>query len=159
MEKAMTIDNREKLIRLLGETLEEANDEMLPYVDLTSQTIEMHFNVDFSGIDENVEMDGHEIVDIKPVSSREAFTVMERFALSRPEKEQQNLLHVLSRRHPFSAFRSEVEYLGIIQEWYNFKSKSYYALAEERLNDYDINIVDGKIVCSTPENIQVIGQK
>ena len=148
MEQAMTIDSREKLISLLAETLEEANYEMSPYVDLTSQTIEMHLDVALTGIDEDEEMDGHEIVDIEPVSSREGFSVMKRFALSRPEKEQDNLLRALSRRHPFSAFRSEVECLGIIQEWYDFKSRSFYELAEERLNDHNISFVDGRIVSS-----------
>ena len=159
MGQKMTIDNHEKLIRLLGETLEEANAEMWPYVDLTSQTIETHFDSDLTDIDEYEEIGGHKIVDIRPVSSPEAFSVMERFALSRPENELQRLLRVLSRRHPFKAFHSEVEYLGIIQEWYDFKSKSYYELAEERLDDYDIDIVDGKIVCSTPENIKTVTHK
>ena len=156
MENSQTIDSREKLISFLGETLEEANDEMCPFVDLTSQTIEMHIDSGFSGIEEYEEFGGHEIVDIDCVSSREAFSVMERFALSRQEKERNTLLHVLSKRHPFRAFRSEVEYLGILQEWYDFKTKAYAEFAEERLNDYDIDFVDGKIVCANPENIRTV---
>ena len=148
MENTVVIDSREKLISTLGEMLAEANDELSPFVDLTSQTIEMHFDSAISGIDEAEEVAGHEIVDIEPVSSREAFYVMERFALSRPQKEQDSLLHALSRRHPFRVFRSEIEYLGIMQEWYDFKSRSFYELAEERLNDHNISFVDGRIVRS-----------
>ncbi len=148
MENTVVIESREKLISTLGEMLAEANDELRPFVNLTSQTIEMHFDSAISGIDEDEELAGHEIVDIEPVSSREAFSVMERFALSRPEKEQDILFHALSRRHPFRAFRSEMEYLGIMREWHDFKSRSYNELAEERLNDHNISFVDGRIVRS-----------
>ena len=51
MENNLTIDSREKLISFLGEMLEEGNDEICPFVDLTSQTIEMHFDSELSGID------------------------------------------------------------------------------------------------------------
>lgn len=149
MENTVVIDSHEKLISTLGEKLAEANDELRPFVDLTSQTIKMHCDSAITGIDEFEELAGHEIVDIEPVSSREAFYVMERFALSRPQKEQDSLFYALSRRHPFRAFRSEMEYLGIMREWYDFKSSSYYELAKERLNDHNISFVDGKIVRST----------
>jgi hypothetical protein len=81
---------------------------------------------------------------------------MERFASSRQGKERDKLLNVLSRRHPFSAFRSEVEHLAILQEWYDFKNKAYEKFAEERLNDVEVDCVDGKIICRNPENIRVI---
>jgi hypothetical protein len=63
---------------------------------------------------------------------------------------------VLSRRHPFRGFRAEVQYLGILQEWYDFKNKAYEEFAEERLNDADVDFVDGRIVCTNPKNIQVV---
>ena len=44
MENSQPIDSREKLISFLGESLEEANDEICPFVDPASQTVEMHID-------------------------------------------------------------------------------------------------------------------
>ena len=81
---------------------------------------------------------------------------MERFAVSRQGKGRDKLLSVLARPHPFSAFRSEVEYFGISQEWSDFMDNAYDEFAEERLNDVEVDCGDGKIICRNPENIRVI---
>lgn len=156
MEDVFKVDSREKLVKLLAGELDSLSGDSWPYVDLTDQTIGLHFDSGYSESNEDEMLDGHEIVDIEHVSSREGFMVMERFAESRQGKERDKLLHVLSRRHPFSAFRSEVQYCGILQEWYEFKKKAYREFAEERLNDADVDFVNGRIVCTNPKNVQVV---
>lgn len=156
MEDIFKIDSREKLIGFLADQLDSLTGDTWPYVDLTDQTVGLHFDSGHSEFDEDEMLDGHEIVDIERVSPREGFTVMERFAQSRQGKERDKLLRVLSRRHPFRAFRSEAQYLGILQEWYDFKNKAYEEFAEERLDDADVDFVDGRIVCTNPKNIQVV---
>lgn len=156
MEDVYKIDSREKLIGFLADQLDSLTGDSWPYVDLTDQTVGLHFDSYDSGVDDDEMLDGHEIVDIERVSSREGFTVMERFAESRQGNERDKLLRVLSRRHPFRGFRAEVQYLGILQEWYDFKNKAYEEFAEERLNDADVDFVDGRIVCTNPKNIQVV---
>ncbi len=152
-----SIDSREKLIRSLGETLEEASYGCIPYIDLTSQTIDLHVPSEYTDIDEDEGLNGHEIVDIKSLKSYEGYSIMEQFAQSRNAYESDKLFRALSRRHPFRTFRSEVEYLGILQEWYDFKSKAYEEFAEERLFEYEVDFVDGRIVCTNPDNIRVVG--
>jgi hypothetical protein len=150
MGNRQIIDSREKLIRELGDILGMSNNEMTPYVDLTSQTIDTHVPQEYTDSDEDEELRGHEIVDIEPVSSREGYEAMQRFALQRQDMECDKLLKALSRRRPFANFRSAVEYLGILQEWYAFKKHAYEALAEERLNDECLDVVDGKIIRKQP---------
>ena len=102
-------------------------------------------------------MPGHEIVDIDTVSSHEGFAVMQNFAVTRQQQECDALLHALSRRHPFSAFRSELNHLGLLKEWHDFKDKAYEEFAEERLTGMGIDFVNGKIVCAIPANIRIAG--
>ena len=101
----MPIDSREKLIAELGDALDGANESSWPYVDLTDQSVDVHVNRDYCGDECEEDIEGHELVEVEPVSSREAFNVMERFADSRPEAQRNSLFDALNRRHPFSTFR------------------------------------------------------
>ncbi len=156
MEDIFKINSREKLISSLSDLLNESNSECSPFVDLTDQTLGMHTDSAYTDIDENEKLEGHEIVDIDSVSSHEGFSFMKRFAISRRDIEQDKLLRVLSQRHPFRAFRSELERLGILQEWYSFKQNAYDELAKERLEDVSVDYVDGRIVCSDPDLIKTV---
>lgn len=150
-----TIDSREKLIAELGEMLDMANQNKWPYVDLTDQCVEVHVDRDYSDAEIEEGLEGHELVDIEPLSSREAFEVMEDFANSRLDDQCNRLFDALSRRHPFSTFRYAVEQLGILQDWYAYKNEAYEKIAEEKLDDYGVDFEDGKIVCKNKSNIYV----
>ncbi len=138
---------REKLVSELAEQLDMSGDEMTPCIDLTDQVVTFRAGIGWMGDDISDMLDGHVIVDIEPVSSREGFRIMEDFAAGRPEGQQDKLFRALSGRKPFRAFRYALEELGILNDWYAFKGEAYEALAEERLADSDIEFADGKIVC------------
>lgn len=88
----------------------------------------------------------HDLIRIECVPSHESFRVMERFVESRPEREQKSLYVALAKRHPFREFRFKVERMGILQEWYDYKNAAEQAMAEEWLEEHELEIKDGKIV-------------
>lgn len=87
----------------------------------------------------------HDLIRIDFVPSRESFNVMERFVESRPEREHKSLYVALAKRHPFREFRDKVERMGILQEWYDFKNAAEETMAEEWLEEHELEIIDGKI--------------
>lgn len=88
----------------------------------------------------------HDLIRINCVPSRESFRVMERFVESRPEREHKSLYVALAKRHPFREFRDKVERMGILQEWYDFKNAAEETMAEEWLEEHELEIIAGKIV-------------
>lgn len=88
----------------------------------------------------------HDLIRIACIPSRESFRVMERFVESRPEREHKSLYVALAKRHPFCEFRDKVERMGILQEWYDFKNAAEETMAEEWLEEHELEIIDGKIV-------------
>ena len=149
------IDSWEKLVSEFADMLDSSNMEAWPYVDLTDQSVGTHVNSAYADTTCEEDMNGHELVEIEPKSSHEGYELMERFAETRPEAQADKIYQALHRRHPFSTFRHAVEDLGILQEWYDFKSVALEELAEERLRDHGIEFRDGRIVCTKPENITV----
>lgn len=90
----------------------------------------------------------HDLIRIDCMPSHESFRVMERFVESRPESEQKSLYVALAKRHPFHEFRFKIERMGILHEWYDFKNAAEQAMAEEWLEEHELEIKDGKIVKS-----------
>lgn len=88
----------------------------------------------------------HDLVKIEPIPSHKSFRIMEAFADSRNEKEQTHLYKALNRRGPFANFRNACMDLGILQQWYDFKSEAEARQAREWLIENDLEIKDGKIV-------------
>ena len=88
----------------------------------------------------------HNLIKIDCVPSHESFRVMERFVESRPEREHKSLYVALVKRHPFREFRAKVERMGLLQEWYDFKNSAEETMAQEWLEEHDLEIIDGKIV-------------
>ena len=88
----------------------------------------------------------HDLIRIECMPSYESFRVMERFVESRPEREQKSLYVALAKRHPFREFRDKVERMGILQEWYDFKNAAEQSMAEEWLEEHELEKKDGKIV-------------
>lgn len=92
----------------------------------------------------------HELIKIDCVPSHESFRLMERFVESRPERERKSLYVALVKLHPFREFRAKVERMGLLQEWYDFKSAAEETMALEWLEEHDLEIIDAKIVrCKT----------
>ena len=99
------------------------------------------------------QFDGHKIVYIDAVSSREGFEIMRDFSDRCGERQRTRLMHALSKRHPFRVFKNVVSDLGLLDEWYAFKNNAYREIAQSRLEDCEIDFIDGKIVCGNNDNI------
>jgi hypothetical protein len=78
---------------------------------------------------------------------------MERFALSRPDGQSQRLCAVLSKKHPFRRFKDVVNNLGIAEEWYAWRADALFRYAEESLEYYGIDFMDGRIICTNKKNV------
>lgn len=96
----------------------------------------------------------HDLIRIACIPSRESFRVMERFVESRPEREHKSLYVALAKRHPFREFRDKVERMGILQEWYDFKNAEEETMAEEWLEEHELEIIAGKIMRNNTAIIQ-----
>ena len=142
------IDSWEKHVSEFADMLDSSNMEAWPYVDLTDQRVGVQVALNWGDPTCEEPLQDHELVDIAPKSSHEGYEFMERFAETRPETQTDKLYQALHRRHPFSTFRHAVEDIGILQAWYDFKSKALEELAEERLRDHAIEFKDDKIVCT-----------
>lgn len=149
------VKSRAQLVERLAGELDSAPNGAYPVVDLTDQTVGMVFDPFVVGDEANEPLVGHEVVEIDPVSSHEAFKVMERFAAGRTGKEAERLWRALEVRHPFRAFRNAVESLGILQEWYDWRERAFLKFAEERLEAAEVDFVDGRIVCRNPKNTSI----
>ena len=79
------IDSWEKLVSEFAQELDMSNIEAWPYVDLTDQSVGTHINSNYGDPTCEEGLNGHELVEIEPKSSREGFEFMEMFAQSRPE--------------------------------------------------------------------------
>lgn len=95
----------------------------------------------------------HDLVKINCLPSHESFRVMEQFVESRSEREQRSLYAALAKKHPFREFRSAVERMDILQEWYDFKNAAEEAIALQWLGEHDLEIIDGKIVRSKTSSV------
>lgn len=91
------------------------------------------------------QFDGHKIVYIDAVSSREGFEIMRDFSDRCGERQRTRLMHALSKRHPFRVFKNVVSDLGLLDEWYAFKNSAYREIAQSRLEDCEI-VKEGLVV-------------
>ena len=147
------IKSKEELIKNLAEELDMSNTESWPFVDLTDQTVGMRFDSSIGDPSLVEDLDEHELVDIEPISSREGYEMMEDFARTRNDDECNKIFRAISGHKPFRSFRVCVETLGILNDWYTFKNAAMLKKAEEILSDYDLDFIDGKIVCNNPKNV------
>ena len=107
----------------------------------------------YSDHDVNDWLNGHEVVSIEPLDSHESYSFMERFALSRPDGRSQRLRDALSMKHPFRMFKDTVDRLGIAEAWYAWRDEALLRYAEESLEFYSIDFIDGRIVCTNKKNV------
>ena len=148
------INIKEELIDELSGDLDVIGLGMELFIDLTVQNIGFSF-IDPFAVDLDVErqLDGHKIVYIDAVSSREGFEIMWDFSDGCGERQRTSLIRALSKRHPFRVFKNVVNDLGLLDEWYAFKNSACREIAQSRLEDCEIDFIDGKIVCGNNDNI------
>jgi hypothetical protein len=149
MDERSRVKSREELVERVAEGLEFHSDIDLDsgwYVDLTDQTVELHVGPEYG--DSEWPKVGDVVVGIDPLPSYEKFHSMEEFADKQPKEISAKLWRALDGRRPFARFRVAVEMLGLLKEWYAFRDAWFIERAEEWLRDYDVDFVDGKIVCS-----------
>lgn len=148
------INDRKSLFTAVAEALEEVMDMSDVFVDLTEQTVDILVPTEISGMS-NKYLDGHELVWIEKITSHEEFEIMRDFAELCEGEEHEKLVRALSGRHPFRAFKDVLANEELYDNYYILHDKAYRELAESRLQDVDIDFVDGKIVCSEKSNISV----
>ncbi len=146
------IDSREALVKSLAERLDEAFEESEIVVDLTAQTVTLYIPHEISG--EEPDMVGHEVVYIEKISSSEEYKIMERFAINQPDEVADRLLHALSVRHPFRAFKDALDSTVTIDSWNAFRALAYGKIAEERLDLARIDYENDKIVCQVRKKVK-----
>lgn len=151
----MQITSKEDLIRELAEMLDFSDIESCPYVDLTNQEVSVH--LDYS-VDPSLKeyIEGHKIVNIESKRSDDEYEIMLAFARSRNDRERKKIIQAISGRRPFRAFDNCVDMLGISDDWYKFKDEAFKQFVEDILEEYEIDFVDGKIVCSNPNRIETV---
>ena len=147
------ITSREQLIKVLADELGSCFDQSYPVVDLTDQIVATVMDSAYSDPDVNDWLHGHEVVSVEPLSSHESYSIMERFALSRPDGQSQRLYDALSMRRPFRRFKDAVNSLGIAEEWYAWRDEALLRHAEESLEFYGVDFIDGRIVCTNEKNV------
>ena len=147
------ITSKEQLIKTLADELGACFDQSYPVVDLTDQIVATVMDSAYSDPDVNDWLHGHEVVSIEPLDSHESYSIMERFALSRPDEQSQRLRYALSMRRPFRRFKDAVSSLGIDEEWYAWHGEALLRHAEESLEYYGIDFMDGRIVCTNKKNV------
>ena len=89
------ITSKEQLVKALADELDDCFDQSYPVVDLTDQIVATVMDSAYSDPDVNDWLHGHEVVSIEPLDSHESYSVMERFALSRPDGQSQRLRDAL----------------------------------------------------------------
>lgn len=147
------ITSKEQLIKELADEFDSCFDQSYPVVDLTDQIVATVMDSAYSDPDVNDWLHGHEVVSIGPLDSHESYSIMERFALSRPDGQSQRLRDALSMKHPFRMFKDTVNRLGIAEAWYAWRDEALLQHAEESLEHYGIDFVDGRIICTNKENV------
>ena len=142
----LKIESRKQLVSEIANALETHFDAGCFYLSLTEQMVSLNVTASIVGEDCVWPHEGDEVIRIEPLSSRESFGAMEEFADTQPAKIADQLYEALSGGQPFARFKSAVDILGLLKDWYSFKDKWYEEKAEEWLRDECVDFVDGKVV-------------
>ncbi len=145
------ITSRETLIDSLADVIDDYVEECALLIDLTDQIVTIYIPEIISG--EKPEMLGHDVVFVDFIPSHEAYEIMEDFAMSQPEAVAERLLDALSRRRPFRAFSDAIKRENLSTAWYEFKDMAIRKYAEDVLDELDVTVEDGRIVCKNRKNV------
>nr|WP_129730883.1 UPF0158 family protein [Parabacteroides goldsteinii] len=141
-----TIESREELINEIAESLEGYSEGMKWSIDLTAQEVVPICDRSVVGEDCMPE-DGHLMMDIDQISSRESFQIMEDFITECTSTEEARFLHfALKQRHPFSTFKNALYELNIQGNWFGYSMKALKEKARRWMIDNHIDFKDGKII-------------
>jgi hypothetical protein len=123
---------------------EELEMGMQVYIHCISRTIHfVHPEMDYNEFDhdDDLSLESYEekksLIDIEqnpddydiiePMTSNEAFAIMENFTATIRDKSLQNLLQkTLAQKSPFAKFNNIVNDSAVTDDWYTFKDQAYY---------------------------------
>lgn len=145
MEK---IASREALVKEIAEAMQIYFESGRWFLNITTQEVDVWISRFASGLDCPWPNEGDKVIAIDPPASFESFKAMEMFADRQPEGIASKLYRALNGSRPFARFRSAVEVLDLLNDWYAFKNAWYKEKAEEWLRDEDVDFVDGQIVAN-----------
>lgn len=148
------ISSKEELIREIANYLDMGDEDNLPYVDLTAQSLGIHVDSVYGDHELEKEIDGHQLVYLEIIDTHEDYDLMRDFAMSRNDEEREMIFDAISHSRPFKRFRSCIERLGILNDWYDYKDKDLLKTAEQEMEMFSLDFVDGKIVCNDPKYIE-----
>ncbi len=81
-----------------------------------------------------LDQDFSDFVEIEPMSSREAFQVMEDFTETTPRSLKARLLDALDRKKPFQHFKTIVDNAGVFrQQWFAFRDNRWEEWVRQQL--------------------------
>ncbi len=93
---------------------------------------------------------GHKVLHIEPMSSRESFQIMEDFADSVTDKVDQEKLYVaLNQRHPFSSFKDMLHYTGQRENWFAYKDERMKEVVEEWMKENEVVYENDRASCNS----------
>ena len=116
------------------------------YLNLTQQIVSTIQREDYSW-GKKWPAEGDEVIRVEKIPTWKSYNQMEAFADSiADERIRRQLYHALGKRHPFGEFRYAAERMGVIRQWYDWRSRWQDEQAEEWMCDNGIDYVDGRIV-------------
>lgn len=94
--------------------------------------------------------EGHRLLYIEPMESRESFKLMEDFIETVPNKaDQDKLWSALRQRRPFSAFKNMLHYTGQREKWFAFHDEQMRKIVEKWLEHEEIIYENGVFTCNS----------
>ena len=93
--------------------------------------------------------EGHHLLYIEPMKSRESFKLMEDFIETVSNRaDQDKLWSALRQRHPFSAFKRMLYYTDQREKWFAFHDDQMKKIVEKWLEDKKIIYEHGVFTCN-----------
>ncbi len=143
--KAKLIKHVEEALELSGmrHFIHKESFDLLSYPDSESET---YADMDiFEDTIQEITKHAESYVEVEPISSREAYIIMEDFTdIVHNISKQSALMRALNRPNPFRQFRYALEDIELLDEWYDYKNNAYKNLAvrwvEMFLEKEEINI-------------------
>ncbi len=86
------------------------------------------------GLDEEA-LESEPFLPLPDKSELDEWSMMERFAETRSEREREELLEAIQGRGAFRIFKSTIRRLGVEQDWFNYRDAAYEEFAREWLRD------------------------
>jgi hypothetical protein len=92
---------------------------------------------DDEGLDEAA-LDAEPFLPLPDKSELDEWSMMERFAETRSERDREELLEAIRGRGAFRMFKSTIRRLGVEQDWFKYRDAAYEVFARDWLRDNGI---------------------